>query len=88
MDSGINAHSSYLCKYCLSSFIPELTGTLLLEDIVNDQLDDMEITVTWSKTRPSNESFSKLKKFLAGDILKAEVRSKMMIFENAFNQLK
>ena len=59
-----------------------------MEDIVNDQLDDMEITVTWSKSRPSNESFSKLKNFLAGDILKAEVRSKMMIFENAFNQLK
>ena len=59
-----------------------------MEDIVNDQLDDMEITVTWSKTRPSNESFSKLKNFLSGDILKGEVRSKMMIFENAFNQPK
>lgn len=59
-----------------------------MEDIVNDQLDDMEITVTWSKTRPPNESFSKLKKIIAGDILKVEVRSKMMIFENAFNQLK
>jgi hypothetical protein len=88
MDSDINAHSSYFCKYCLTSFIPELKGTLLLEDIVNDQLDDMEITVTWSKTRPSNELFSKLKKILAGGILKTEVISKMMIFENAFNQLK
>jgi hypothetical protein len=40
------------------------TGTLAFEDIANDQLDDMEITVGWGAERPSNDIFPKLKRNL------------------------
>ena len=63
-----------------------LTGTLLLEDIVNDQLNDMEITVSWTQSAPKNEAYSQLKKVLTGETLKSEIIKKMKIFENSLNK--
>jgi hypothetical protein len=64
-----------------------LTGTLAFEDIANDQLDDMEITVGWGAERPSNDIFPKLKNILSGKIVKAEIKRKMLLFEDCFKQI-
>jgi hypothetical protein len=63
------------------------TGTLAFEDIANDQLDDMEITVGWGAERPSNDIFPKLKSILSGKIVKSEIKRKMLLFEDCFKQI-
>jgi hypothetical protein len=62
-------------------------GTLAFEDIANDQLDDMEITVGWGAERPSNDIFPKLKSILSGNIVKSEIKRKMLLFEDSFKQI-
>ena len=57
-----------------------------MEDIVNDQLNDMEITVSWGESRPANDSYSKFKNVLTGGVLRSEVVKKVMIFENELNK--
>lgn len=60
---------------------------MLIEDVVNDQLDDIEISLTWGVDRPPNQYFSRSKNALTGKNMKAEIRRKVILFENAFKQI-
>ena len=70
-----------------SLFVECHTGALAFEDIANDQLDDMEITVVWGSERPSNDIFPKMKNFLTGKIVKSEIKRKMLLFEDCFKKI-
>ena len=62
-------------------------GIIIVEDVANDQLDDMEITLTWIGKQPQNIMFPVLKKILSGKDMKKEITRKMILFENAFKQI-
>jgi hypothetical protein len=60
---------------------------LNIEDIANDQLDDLEISITWTSKQPENSIFQSVKKLLVGKDMKNCLKEKMIIFENAYKQI-
>ena len=64
-----------------------MSGIIAVEDVANDQLDDMEITLTWIGKQPQNTIFPIMKKMLTGKDMKKEITRKMILFENAFKQI-
>ena len=69
------------------SFLLSHPGKMIIDDIANDQLDDMEITLQWTSKQPANNLFQAVKKVLSGKDMKEEVKRKMTLFENAFKQI-
>lgn len=63
------------------------SGKMTVEDVANDQLDDMEITLSWTGNQPKNSIFPVIKKILADKDMKGEIIKKMVSFENAFKQI-
>jgi hypothetical protein len=59
-------------------------GKLNIEDIANDQLDDLEITISWTNKQPENAIFQSVKKLLVGKDVKNCIKNKMILFENAY----
>ena len=62
-------------------------GKLNIEDVANDQLDDIEISLSWSGKQPANNVFPVVKKLLSGKIMKNEIKRKIILFEDAFKQI-
>ena len=61
------------------------SGTIKVSDAANDQLDDIELAVTW-KVEPPGPSKSKLNKTLTGKPARQLIRSRLEDFEKTFRE--
>jgi hypothetical protein len=64
----------------------EYTATLKVSDVINDLLDDMELTVEWKKKPPSNTA-SAFNSAAIGSDIKKFIISKVKIFETEYRKL-
>ena len=61
-------------------------GSVAVDDVVNDMLDDMELSVTWTK-RPTNALWKECNTSTTGKPMKEFIKSKMKTFEGHFRDL-
>jgi hypothetical protein len=61
-------------------------GTIAVSDVINDQLDDIELTLTWTtgKAPPNAELSAVRNTVLNGKVLKNALKAKVVQFEVAF----
>ena len=73
--SSTDASKTYTCK-------------LTAEDVVNDQLDDIELTINWTGVRPPNDQLAVVKDLLTGKkTMKHTLKTKMQLFEAELQKL-
>ena len=63
-------------------------GKITCEDVVNDQLDDMEMSFTWTGTkRPPNDQHAIVKGLLVGKRMKTLLTTKIMTFQEQYQKM-
>lgn len=61
-------------------------GKLKVSDVINDQLDDMELDISWTGDRPASQEMTLLRKLLLGKLIKDALKVRMAIFEERYKE--
>lgn len=78
---------SFDLKFSVSLADKKYTGKVSVADVINDQLDDIELSVTWDKSPPGAELAAVRTAVIGGTALRKLIRAKMATFEQDFRQL-
>lgn len=62
-------------------------GKVSVADIINDQLDDIELTVSWTDKSPPGAELATIRNTVIGAALRRFIRAKMAKFEEDFRQI-
>lgn len=62
-------------------------GKISVADVINDQLDDIELAVTWTDKSPPGSELATVRNTIVGTALRRLIRSKMAKFEEDFRQI-
>ena len=62
------------------------SGKLKVSDVINDQLDDIELDLSWSGDRPASQEMTMLRKLLLGKSIKDALKVRMAIFEESYKE--
>lgn len=62
-------------------------GKVSVSDVINDQLDDIELSVSWTDKSPPGAELATIRNTVIGTALRKLVRAKMAKFEEDFRQI-
>jgi len=57
-------------------------GSVVVSDVINDQLDDVELEITWTGKKPSHSEGK-----VVTSLLKTLIISKMKVFEEEYRKI-
>jgi hypothetical protein len=79
---------SFDLKFSVSTGDKKYKGKVAVADVINDQLDDIELALTWSKETPPNSELATVRNaVIGGSALKKLIKGKMATFEEEFRQI-
>jgi activator of HSP90 ATPase len=78
---------SFDLKFSVVAGDKKYKGKVSVADVINDQLDDIELSVTWDKSPPGAELAAVRNAVISGTALRKMIRAKMATFEQDFRQL-
>eukprot|EP00428_Durinskia_dybowskii_P060637 CAMPEP_0170381708 /NCGR_PEP_ID=MMETSP0117_2-20130122/14554_1 /TAXON_ID=400756 /ORGANISM="Durinskia baltica, Strain CSIRO CS-38" /LENGTH=195 /DNA_ID=CAMNT_0010637299 /DNA_START=42 /DNA_END=629 /DNA_ORIENTATION=+ len=79
---------SFDLEFTVSSGDKDYKGKVSVSDVINDQLDDLELTASWTGASPPGAELAAVRNtVIGGTNLRKLIRSKMAIFEQDFRQI-
>lgn len=62
-------------------------GLLKLEDIVNDQIDDFDVSVEWTGASPPGKNLAQIKSAILDKSVRQQLNERLKTFEEEFRKL-
>lgn len=79
---------SFDLKFSVVAGDKKYKGKVAVSDVINDQLDDLELAVTWTKESPPGSELAAVRNtIIGGTALRKMIRAKMSVFEQDFRQI-